>query len=632
MVKNIKNSGSGSSKNIRNDDSLKLSTLKVIDATITNATITNLTNTELQTATSDIIDLENNKQDIITDSTDIELSQLEVNDKLKFQFGTTDDEKTLIERGDATGKLKFTANNVFFHDDTDTEVFAIKNNGDLNCFNNSIDNVADIDFNGSSLITQLTAKQDTLTAGNGIDIVGTTISVDEAELTTKQDTLTAGNGIDIVGTTISVDEAELTTKQDTLTAGNGIDIVGSTISVDEAELTTKQDTLEAGDQITMGNLTIDQPGATNVTMSMKNSTTSDLFRIVYNTDSNSVFIQKSDDGAGTVTYIRMRTEDIRFNVDFDLNDNDILNGGDGAFSTITLSGSDLQGKLDDKQDNIAFAMPLESVGGLIRLNYNSTEFTVNASDELELTGTLTSNLNLNNNNLLNGGSGSFSSISLNGNDVEDAINDKADDFAINSNGLLMDSGAFPIRELRLLYDTTYFNINGSNELSLNKHINVCKTTNFNLSSSGNWGSTTTTYPYISGWGTIDTPSGATFLSNASNGIFSVNSNGLYKIVISIAGENVAVNNRVILAVYLSIDDADTAFRTVPAEFLLAYLRDDNFAVGGSSEFTVYKTLTTSNTVRLKTRLGTGSDNRNYNDQTDDANLNIYSSFIIEKID
>jgi hypothetical protein len=605
MGKNIKNSGSGSSKNIRNDDSLKLSVLKVTDATITNATITNLNNTELQTATSDIIDLENNKQDLITDSTDIELNQLEVNDKIKFQFGTTNDEKTLIERADANGKLKFTANNVFFHDDTDTEVFAIKNNGDLNCFDNSIDNVADIDLNGSSLVTQLTAKQDTLTAGNGIDIVGTTISVDEAELTTKQDTLTAGNGIDIVG---------------------------STISVDESELTTKQDTIGASDQITMGNLTIDQPGSTNVTFNMKNSTTSDLFRFVYNTDLNFVVVQLSDDGAGANTLIRITSSDIRFRVDFDLYNNDILNGGAGSFSSITLNGSDLQAKLDDKQDNIAFVIPLESVGGLIRLNYNSTEFTVNSSDELELTGTLTSNLNLNNNNLLNGGSGSFSSISLNTNDLQGLIDDKADDFQVNSNGLLMDAGASPLRELRLLYNSTYFNINGSNELSLNKNIVEVKTTDFNLSSTGFWGSTGLTFPYISGWGSITTLSGSNFLNNTLNGIFSVSSDGLYKIILSVQGENVSVNNRVVLGVYFSLDDSDSSFRGTPGEFMLQYLRDDNFGVGASTEITIYKNLITSDNFRFKTRYAVGSDDRKYNDQTDDANLNLYTSFIIEKID
>ncbi len=106
---------------------------------------------------------------------------------------------------------------------------------------------------------------------------------------------------------------------------------------------------------------------------------------------------------------------------------------------------------------------------------------------------------------------------------------------------------------------------------------------------------------------------------------------MYKIVLTVAGENVAVNNRVVLGVYLSIDDADTAFRATPGEFMLQYLRDDSYGVGGSSEFTVYKTLTTSNTVRFKTRYAVGTDNRNYNDQTDDANLNLYTSFIIEKI-
>jgi len=409
MGKNIKNSGSGSSKNIRNDDSLKLSTLKVIDATITNATITNLTNTELQTATSDIIDLENNKQDIITDSTDIELNELEVNDKIKFQFGTTDDEKTLIQRGDANGKLKFTANNVFFHDDTDTEVFAIKNNGDLNCFDNSIDNVADIDFNGSSLITQLTAKQDILTAGNGIDIVSSTISVDEAELTTKQDILTAGNGIDIVGSTISVDEAELTSKQDLITDSTDIEL--NRLDINDAIYFQRSNSSDDNTNISrsnsggkmkfVGNTYVfrDSADSQNI-ININNSGTltavslqADFFSSI--TDTELDFLDGATSNIQNQIDSKQDTLTSSSNISvasIDLNNGNLTNGGTGNFSSINLSGSDLQGKIDDKADIFGVNLPLELdslaiPNPALKLNFNSTQFELDG-DELKFTGNM----------------------------------------------------------------------------------------------------------------------------------------------------------------------------------------------------------------------------------------------------
>ncbi len=660
-MKNIKGTSSLAGKNVQNSESignLTADTIRTTTLVATNGTITNLTNNELQTATSNITALQTSKQDVITDSTDIELNQLDVNSRIRLFFNDSTDNDTMIERSDAQGKLKFTANNVFFHDDDDTEVFAIKNNGDLNCFDNSIDNVADIDFNGSSLVTQLSTITSNISTNTG------NISTNTGDISTlqssKQDLIIDStdielNDIDVNGvlkfqrnnstddnctinrsnnsgkmkfvgntyafrdngdtqnlcilnnsgtlTTVSlqadffssITDTELDTldgvtsnvqtqidgKQDTITAGNGIDIVGTTISVDEAELTTKQDTITSSTSLSCAAIECNTNKITGVTSLSVRS-----IEINNTSNPNACFIdfgsgdyrlrQIYNEGANTFTFL---IDDAT---------------GENPESKMVISRTAVQinnAELDMDSNDITDANSLNGI----------------TSTEISYLDGVTSN-------------------------IQTQIGAKADDFATNSNGLIMDAGAFPLRELRLLFDATYFNINGSNELSLNKHINECKTTNFNLSSSGDWGSTTTTYPYISGWGSVATLSGATFLSNASNGIFSVNSDGLYKIVVSVAGENVAVNNRVILAVYLSIDDADTAFRTVPGEFLLAYLRDDNFAVGGSSEFTVYKTLTTSNTVRLKTRLGTGSDNRTYNDKTDDANLNVYTSFIIEKID
>lgn len=81
--------------------------------------------------------------------------------------------------------------------------------------------------------TDLTGKQDKLTAGSNITIVGNVISATGGGGGTSY---TAGNGINISGTTISADtsvvatKTDLSGKQDTLTAGTGINISGNVIS------------------------------------------------------------------------------------------------------------------------------------------------------------------------------------------------------------------------------------------------------------------------------------------------------------------------------------------------------------------------------------------------------------------
>ena len=68
--------------------------------------------------------------------------------------------------------------------------------------------------------TDLSGKQDTLTAGSNISISGSTISATDT-------TYSAGSGLNLNGTTFSVDT---TTIQEKLTAGTGISISGNTIS------------------------------------------------------------------------------------------------------------------------------------------------------------------------------------------------------------------------------------------------------------------------------------------------------------------------------------------------------------------------------------------------------------------
>ena len=82
----------------------------------------------------------------------------------------------------------------------------------------------------------IAAKQDAITAGNGLAFNGSTLNaeVQSSDLTSKQDAITAGNGLAFNGSTLNaeVQSSDLTSKQDTLTAGDGIDITGTTIKAE----------------------------------------------------------------------------------------------------------------------------------------------------------------------------------------------------------------------------------------------------------------------------------------------------------------------------------------------------------------------------------------------------------------
>ena len=414
MPKNIKGTSTLAGKNVQNSESignLTADTIRANTVISTNATITNLTNVELQNATTNIATLQTSKQDVITETTNIQLAELEVNDKIKFQFGVTDDDKTLIERGDANGKLKFTANNVFFHDDTDTEVFAIKNNGDLNCFDNSIDNVLDIDFNGSSLITQLSNKQDTITAGTGLSFTGDTLNaeVTQAELDAKQDVITAGTGLSFTGDTLNaeVTQAELDAKQDLILDSTDIEL--NDLTVNDTIFFQKSGSSDSNTNITRSsaggkmrfnadgyafknetngnNLLVISDSGTCTCVSVQ----ADFYSDLTNTELNSLDgitsnVQTQLDGKqATIT-----SSTALSCASINLNSGDITNGGDGAFSSITLNGSDLQGKIDDKADAFGLLLPLELdqsafPNPALKLNYNTTQFEVDG-DELKLTG------------------------------------------------------------------------------------------------------------------------------------------------------------------------------------------------------------------------------------------------------
>ena len=98
----------------------------------------------------------------------------------------------------------------------------------MNSSSVSVENgVADL----GTVITDISGKQDILTAGSNIDITNNVISATDT-------TYSAGNGLNLSGTEFSIDTATVATqsdllgKQDILTAGSNIDITSDVISVD----------------------------------------------------------------------------------------------------------------------------------------------------------------------------------------------------------------------------------------------------------------------------------------------------------------------------------------------------------------------------------------------------------------
>ena len=145
----------------------------------------------------------------------------------------------------------------------DTTVVATQT--DLSSKQDTLTAGTNIQINGSTI----SATDTTYSAGTGIDITGTTISADtsvlatQTDLSSKQDELTAGSNIQINGTTISATDT-------TYSAGTGIDITGTTISADtsvlatQTDLSNKQDELTAGSNIQINGTTI---SATDTTYS-----------------------------------------------------------------------------------------------------------------------------------------------------------------------------------------------------------------------------------------------------------------------------------------------------------------------------------------------------------------------------
>ncbi len=582
MVKSITNKNNFNIKNVKNSNTItsdiKTGQIIATNATITTATITNLNNSQVSTNTSNI---STNAANIATNTSNISTNAANI---------------TTLQTTTATNTADIATNT----SNISTNAADISTNA-----SNISTNTADIATNTSNIST------------NAVDIStnASNISTNTANITTLQ-TTTATNTADIATNTsnISTNAANIATNTSNIST-NAADIATNTsnISTNTADIATKQDTLEAGDIITMGNLTIDQPGATNATFNIKNSTTGDIFRIVYNTDSNSVFIQKNDDGGGMQTLLRITTTETRFNTDIDLNTNNILNGGSGAFSSISLNTNDLQDLIDAKAADFivnsnallmdAGAFPLRE----LKFLYNSTYFNINASNELNLNGvlpTLTSNLNLGNNNITNGG------------DI--TVDDITSDNITNNVNISTST----------LQATT---INPPSDYPTNAILRHCSfnTSNANATSSGNYGSNSYLNGFVSSTGDYQLIIGNNAITKTSNGIFTINAAGTYKITVSITGDNANVNDRVVLGFYLSLNNTNTNWQTYGDSMGTMYLRDDNLGQSGNCSFSSVRTYAESDTIRIKTKYGQG--NNTWNETRNDADIDIWANITFEKL-
>ena len=126
--------------------------------------------------------------------------------------------------------------------------------------------------------------------------------------------------------------------------------------------------------------------------------------------------------------------------------------------------------------------------------------------------------------------------------------------------------------------------------------------------------------------------GTSFCSE-SNGIVTLNTNGTYKITVSIQIENQTFNNRVVVGSYVSINNNTGNWRSESnsGTWAITQIRHDDYAFGGSQYYSDYYELDSGQNIRIKTMLGEGSDLRNYNDTENDNNLHLYGRLEIELI-
>ena len=125
-------------------------------------------------------------------------------------------------------------------------------------------------------------------------------------------------------------------------------------------------------------------------------------------------------------------------------------------------------------------------------------------------------------------------------------------------------------------------------------------------------------------------------TGADSGILTLNKGGTYKISVNATVENAGINDRACFGLYVSKNDENDSTslfqNTLGAgRFGITYTRDNNFGVSGNIAFHFYDNYNVGDNIRLKTKLGQGSDNGDYNDTTDDGNIDVFAKMEVEFI-
>ena len=526
----------------------------------------------------------------------------------KTLFNTNTFQSKNVRNSDDVGTLKvdtFKATNAILTNITNAELQAAT----LGVANNALAI--------STNTTNISGKQDALSTGEGIDITGTTISFDG---TLTQDVTTTGT---ITGTTMNyVDggvvtniQTEIGSKQDILTDGNGIDITGTTISFDGTSVT--------GDITTTGTIT----GAT----------------------------MNYVDG-GVVTNIQTEIE----------NKQDILTQADNAGTNITISGTGvISSAVYSAETNGGLAVNVSNEFSLDLTNLNSrlespvrlkidndttpqlliepTSLTGEDS-EIELRGHRNGTTSLYQARIL------FSNYDndLVGTNNLGMISGKVLDHTLNLGGMgfyyypitqTQTQGAFLSAAGNWTFGTSIqnnykvqieggANITGDLEVvgNPNKRIAIANLRK-NDATNGLWGDDN----YFD-FGANMYRIGTSFCSE-SFGVITLNTDGTYKITVSVQIENQTFNNRVVVGTYVSINGGTGNWRSEnnSGRFGLTYIRHDDYGFGGSQYYSDYYELNNGDTIQINTKLGEGSDLRAYDDSEDDNNIHLYGRLEVELI-
>jgi hypothetical protein len=312
--------------------------------------------------------------------------------------------------------------------------------------------------------------------------------------------------------------------------------------------------------------------------------------------------------------------------------NDLYVDGNLSLGALT----DVESSITTNTTNIT-----TNTGNITTNTTNITTINNTLSGYTYTSGTDTTKIN---NNFEIGSSTTSKTVSINGSSIETLIDDRLPT-ALSNGGLAVNAS----NEFSLDFTNLNAGISIPQDITMTSNadvdINDGKTTlrdggrqllivdfDKNSSSTGTWGNNSY-FNIVSNQLRIG--DAFYYSNNPNNGQFKVIGNGTYRISVKCSAENVSFGDRVCVGLYVSIngDTGGGTWReqTDSGKFGMMYLRFDNYGFAGNMFFEDYYELSANDYVSIKTKLGEGSDNRNWNDSQNDAGINLYTHMEIEKI-